>query len=218
VPSVGARRPWPATAAVTVPMARLRVNLARVTSWILLGSAFSLLLYVGSNVAYTVNSQAELARAWDGAHPGGGSIAAKSLAITFSQPRLADGQPLARVKVPSIGFSGIVLEGTDGRILSAGPGHLKGSAYPGEPDNVVISNSDSFSLAWGNLKAGQDMLLDTDYGTFTYRVTGFKVVGADDHTITAPTGKPTLTFLTCHPLWAGSLAPQRYAVLAELAR
>lgn len=193
-----------------------QIDIPRLASWLLLGAAFSLLVYAGSNVAYTVTRQAELARNWERAHPGPG--AATPVAVTFAGPRLAAGQPLARVNVPSIGFSAIVVEGTDGGILSSGPGHLIGSAYPGEPDNVVILDPYGYAPAWGNLKPGQQVSLDTDSGRFTYRITGFKVVNADDKTITAPTLKPTLVYLTCYPLWAGSLAPQRYAVLAELAQ
>jgi sortase A len=194
-----------------------RVHLPRLISWILIGSALSLLAYVGTNMAYTRSSQADLAGAWERAHPQGGADAVKPAAATFARPRVADGQPVARMRVPSIGLSGIVLEGTDGRVLSAGPGHMRNTAYPGEPGNVVISDPDSFSMSWSSLKTGQEVLLDSDYGTYTYRVTGVQVVGAGDKKITASTSKPTLTFLTCYPLWAGSLAPQRYAVLAELA-
>jgi sortase A len=193
-------------------------HLSRVASWILLGSALSLLLYAGSNLVYTANRQGELANAWDRSHPQAGPGALSPDAVTFARPRLADGQPLARIRVPSIGFSAIVLEGTDGRILAGGPGHLDGSAYPGEPDNVVISNREAFSQSWSNLRTGQDIVMETDYGTFTYRVTGLKIVNPDDKKITAPSGRPTLTFLVSSPLWAGSLAPQRYAVLAELGR
>ena len=188
----------------------------RLLSWIILGMAFSLFIYVGSNVAYTASNQAELSSSWDKTHPHTAFGPSRPLAAAFERPRMAAGQPLAKITVPSIGFSGIVLEGTDGKILSGGPGHLDGTAYPGEPGNVVISNHNSYSLSWGNLKAGQDITLDTDYGSFTYRVTGFKIVEANDTKITGSTGKASMTFLTCYPLWAGALATQRYAVLADL--
>ena len=187
----------------------------RLISWIILGMAFSLLLYVGSNVAYTTSSQSELASSWAKTHAHTG-LAGQPLTVAFARPRLADGQPLAKISVPSIGFSGIVLEGSDSKILSGGPGHVDGTAYPGEPDNVVISNHNSYSLSWGNLKSGQDIILETDYGTFTYRVTGFKIVGGNDRSVNATTGHASLTFLTCYPLWAGSLATQRYVVLADM--
>jgi LPXTG-site transpeptidase (sortase) family protein len=187
----------------------------RLISWIILGMAFSLFLYVGSNVAYTASSQSELASAWDKGHIHSGAPG-QALTVAFARPRLADGQPLAKITVPSINFSGIVLEGSDNRILSGGPGHVDGTAYPGEPDNVVISNHNSYSLSWGDLKTGQDITLETDYGSYTYRVTGFKIVGSNDKSVTASTGRPSLTFITCYPLWAGALATQRYIVLADL--
>ena len=190
-------------------------HLSRFISWIILGMAFSLFLYVGSNVAYTASSQSELASAWDKGHAHS-NVVGQPLTVNFTRPRLAIGQPLAKITVPSIGFSGIVLEGSDSKILSGGPGHVDGTAYPGEPDNVVISNHNSYSLSWGNLKSGEDINLETDYGTFTYRVTGFKIVNANDTKVTAPTGRPTLTFITCYPLWAGALATQRYIVLADM--
>jgi len=190
-------------------------HITRFVSWIILGTAISLFLYVGSNVAYTASSQAELSTTWDHQH-GHSSVVGQPLTVAFERPRLADGQPLAKITVPSIGFSGIVLEGSDSKILSGGPGHVDGTAYPGEPDNVVISNHNSYSLVWGNLKTGEDINLQTDYGSFTYRVTGFKIVGANDRKVTAPTGKASLTFITCYPLWAGALATQRYVVLADM--
>ena len=187
----------------------------RFISWIILGTAFSLFIYVGSNVAYTASSQSELASSWARTHSHGGA-AGTPLTVGFLRPRLADGQPLAKITVPSIGFTGIVLEGSDSKILSGGPGHVDGTAYPGEPDNVVISNHNSYSLSWGNLKTGQDIVLETDYGIFTYRVTGFKIVGANDRSVNGSTGHASLTFLTCYPLWAGALATQRYVVLADM--
>jgi sortase A len=190
----------------------------RFISWIIIGMALSLFIYVGSNVAYTASSQSELASAWDKQHTGSTAIPGRPLTIAFQRPRLADGQPLAKITVPSIGFSGIVLEGTDPKILSGGPGHVDGTAYPGEPDNVVISNHNSYSLSFGNLKVGQDIVIDTDYGSFTYRVTGFKIVDANDRQVAGSTRRPTLTFTTCYPLWAGALATQRYVVLADLVR
>jgi sortase A len=187
----------------------------RFISWIILGMAFSLFIYVGSNVAYTASSQSELNSAWDRQH-GQSKVVGQPLTVAFSRPRLAAGQPLAKITVPSIGFSGIVLEGSDSKILSGGPGHVDGTAYPGEPDNVVISNHNSYSLSWGNLKAGEDINLQTDYGAFSYRVSGFDIVGANDKKVLAQTGKPSLTFITCYPLWAGALASQRYVVHADM--
>lgn len=188
---------------------------ARVASWLMIGIGLSLGLYVGSNVGYQVTRQNELAGDWSKQHTGNSTPLAGSL-LSLQRPRLAVGQPLAKITVPSINWSGIVLEGTDDSVLAGGPGHLVGTAYPGENDNVVISNHNSYSQQWGDAKTGQTIVLETDYGVYTYRITDFKIVDAGDKAITASTGHATLTFITCYPLWAGALATQRYVVLADL--
>ncbi|GAC1336095.1 MAG: hypothetical protein NVSMB17_19650 [Candidatus Dormibacteria bacterium] len=181
------------------------------------GSAFSIFLYVGSNVAYTADTQTVLTQAWDHSHDAISSSAAAPV-LAFQRPRLAYGQPLAKMWVPSIGFSGIVLEGTDRPVLDGGPGHVPGSAYPGEDDTVVISNHNAYSLSWGKLQAGELIYLQTNYGTYRYRVSDFKVVDASDRSLTAPSHRASLTFITCYPLYAGALAPQRFGVLADMVR
>jgi LPXTG-site transpeptidase (sortase) family protein len=178
------------------------------------GSAFSIALYVGSNIAYTADTQNTLTRQWEQSHP---SIASSSAPLLdFARPRLAYGQPMAKIVVPSIDFKGVVLEGTTFDVLAGGPGHVIGSAYPGEKENVVISNHNGYSLSWGNVKVGDMIILQASYGTYNYRVTGFKIIDAKDTSVTGPTGRPMLTFTTCYPLFAGALASQRYVVFSDL--
>src|SRR5437764_146946 len=111
----------------------------RLVSWLLMGIALSIGIYAGSNFAFDVTSQGELAAAWDNGHrtaappatPAAGNV---SFGNTFlvQRPRLAVGQPLAKMSVPSVKWTGIILEGNDDRVLAGGPGHEVGSAYPGE--------------------------------------------------------------------------------------
>ena len=204
-----------------------QLHLTRLTSWIMFGSAFGMALYVASNVAYTTNTQAALVTTWDRSHTApkqttkfAAEDTVLSLHSLIGRPRLAYGQPLAKIVVPSIAFNGVVLEGTDDKVLAGGPGHVPATAYPGESDNVVITNHNTYSLAWGNVKAGDSIRLETNYGTFEYRVTGFRIVDAKDRSITASASPPrsSLSFITCYPLWAGALAHQRYVVLADLVK
>ena len=195
----------------------------RLLSWLLMGSALSIGIYAGSNFAFDVTSQGELAAAWDSGHkapvvaatPAAGSVTFGN-PFLVQRPRLAVGQPLAKMAVPAVKWTGIVLEGNDDRVLSGGPGHEVGSAYPGEPDNVVISNHNTYSMQFANLKAGDEVVLDTDYGHFAYRITGTRVTSANDRSITGHTGKAQLTFTTCWPLWAGAFATQRWVISADL--
>ncbi|MDQ6748540.1 MAG: class D sortase, partial [Candidatus Dormibacteraeota bacterium] len=200
-----------------------RSSLIRLVSWLLMGGAISLAVYAGSNAAYDATTQTELSGAWDRTHhastpPTATSNGAGALGGAFQvqRPRLAVGQPLAKMRVPAVDWSGVVLEGSDDRVLSGGPGHLVGTAYPGEPDNVVVSNHNTYSMQFAKLKTGDQIILDSDYGSFTYRVTGFRVVSAGDRSVTAHTARASLTFTTCYPLWAGAFASQRYVIGADL--
>ena len=193
------------------------MHVARLLSWSLVGAALSIFLYVGTNVAYTASGQADQLNLWQEKHPEATTpIETNAQVIPFKRPRLAVGQPLAKITIPAIQFSGVVLEGADSRVLSGGPGHVPATAYPGEADNMVISNHNTYSLSFGTLKAGDKFIIEADYGTFAYTVTGFRIVEANDKSVTQSTTRPTLTFTTCYPLWAGALAKQRYVITAVM--
>ena len=113
----------------------------------MIGTGLSLAIYVGSNAGYQFTRQDQLSKDWNSSHPTA-ATASPGKFLTLQRPRLALGKALAKITVPSIAWSGIVLEGTDGKVLSGGPGHLVGTAYPGESDNVVISNHNSYSQQW----------------------------------------------------------------------
>ena len=51
----------------------------------------------------------------------------------------ADTQPVARLAAPAQGIDLIVLAGASARTLAWGPGHLAGSARPGDPGHVILT-------------------------------------------------------------------------------
>jgi sortase A len=55
--------------------------------------------------------------------------------------RPADGEGFAKLYIPVFGsdFVFTVLEGTTDEVLEVGPGHYKGSAFPGEPGNFSVA-------------------------------------------------------------------------------
>jgi sortase A len=70
-------------------------------------------------------------------------------------------------------------------------------------------------LRFDQLRPGDEVALDTRYGTFHYHVTGTRVVGPGDPSVLATAPGRRLVLTTCWPLWAGQLAPERLAVLAS---
>lgn len=105
-------------------------------------------------------------------------------------------------------------EGVDQAALADGPGHYPGTAWPGQSGNVGVAAHNVFWIHFDQLRPGDDVDIDTRWGTYQYRVTGSRVVAASDQTVLAPTGDERLTLTTCWPLWAGALATRRLVISA----
>ena len=125
------------------------------------------------------------------------------------------GAALAALSIPRVDLSAVVLHGSDARTLRRGPGHLEGTALPGEGGNIVIAgHRDSFFKPLRHVAVGDDVFVDGPYGHGHYRVASLRVVGARDLTVIAPTTVETLTLITCFPFWVFGNAPDRYVVRA----
>ena len=119
----------------------------------------------------------------------------------------------------------VVVEGTSVEALKNGPGHIPGTALPGELGNVVVSGHRTTYGApferFGELEPGDEVVLETRTGWFTYTVRGSSIVAPTAVEVTYavpgdPTAEPTerlLTLTTCHPKYS---ARQRLVVQAEL--
>ena len=131
----------------------------------------------------------------------------------------ADTWPVARLRVPARGVELYVLAGSQGRTLAFGPGHVFGTADPGEAGNSVIGGHRDTHFAFLQwLQAGDAVAVEMPSGEVaTYQVTEQRVVDKDDTGVMAPVpDAPRLTLVTCYPfdaLRAGG--PLRYVVTAE---
>lgn len=130
------------------------------------------------------------------------------------QPYPLDGVDFA-LRVPKLAYFAAVGEGTDAAALNAGPGHYPDTAWPGQPDNVGVAAHNVYWIAFDRLQPGDEVRLETRWGTYTYRITTRRVVAADDRSILVHTLGPRLTLTTCWPLWAGQFATQRLVFLAD---
>lgn len=137
------------------------------------------------------------------------------------------GQGLAVLHVPSLEDYDpwVVVEGTSVADLKAGPGHIPGTALPGEVGNVVLSGHRTTYGApfarFGELQPGDRVVLETRDRWLTYTVSGAQVVAPTAIEVTYPVpgdadAVPTeqlLTLTTCHPKYS---ARQRLVVRAAL--
>lgn len=147
-----------------------------------------------------------------------GSNGAKESKVYYSSsPKIGD--VIGTISLPSLKEKLPIIEGTDDAELKRGVGHFIGSVLPGMRDNSVLAgHRDSVFSNLGKLGLGDLVVVRTIAGEFTYTVTKFRIVKADDRTVIVPTSTAILTLSTCYPFRFIGNAPKRYIVSAELIR
>lgn len=125
---------------------------------------------------------------------------------------------LALLEVPSAGIADIVVEGATVSALRHGPGHIAGTALPGEVGNSAIAgHRTTYGAPFANLDdvaIGDEVKVTTARGVFTYAVDDVRIVGPNRTDVLRPRGKATvITLITCHPRFSTA---KRLIVTAEL--
>lgn len=197
-----AEDPPPAPDRVLLNALRLR----RIAAWLLLAAAGALLAQAGWIHAKAELAQQLLERAWQ-----------RSLAgEADSKPwPWADTRPVARIAVPALGVSQIVLAGDSGRTLAFGPGWAEASSAPGDFGTSVISGHRDTHFAWlGKLQPGDAIDLEGLSGSRRYRVARVQRADAVEHRL-AVGEADELWLVTCWPLdGVTSGGSERYLVKA----
>ena len=125
---------------------------------------------------------------------------------------------MARVEVPRLGKSEIVLAGASGQALAFGPGHVERTPQAGERGTAVYSaHRDTHFAFLGDVEIGDEIVVTRrDGAVFRYRVTGTSVVRWDASGIDPLAAGRHLVLATCWPLNATMSGPLRYLVHAEM--
>src|SRR5579862_679866 len=111
-----------------------------------------------------------------------------------------------------------VVSGTGATELRMGPGHLWGTAWPGERGNSVIAgHRDTHFRVLKDIHNGDQIMVQTARGRFTYSVIRTLVVLPADISVLLPTDAPILTLVTCYPFHYAGPSPKRFIVQAHLA-
>ena len=136
-----------------------------------------------------------------------------------TQPVVEEGDPIARIEMPTIGVDNIVVAGVEKSDLKKGPGHYPETPMPGQLGNAAIAGHRTtygqpfFDI--DKLEVGDEIIVTTVDGRFVYRVTGQQIVSPSDYQVVAtvdPT-TATLTLTSCHPKWT---ARERIIITSEL--
>ncbi len=128
-----------------------------------------------------------------------------------------EGDAIGSLTIPAIKRKLPIFQGTSAEPLKKGVGHFSQSVLPGEKDNCVFSgHRETVFRQLGMLKIGDQLIVQTSAGTFTYEVKGTRIVDEDDRTVIVPTDHAVLTLTTCYPFDTPGYSPERYIVSADL--
>jgi sortase A len=128
---------------------------------------------------------------------------------------IALGSPVARLVIPKLDLDEVVVEGVGDAALRAGPGHMTGSAVPGDRGNSVLSaHRDRHFRSLGELGVGDTLVTESDRGTVVWQVARVRVVTADAPVLHG-SDSPMLTLTTCWPIRYFGPAPDRLIVEAR---
>ena len=131
---------------------------------------------------------------------------------------LADGKPFAFIRIPRFGakWRFAIVQGTGLPQLALGPGHVPGTALPGQNGNFAVA---AHRVTAGNpfyrlndLRRGDKVMIETAAATYTYQVTTTELVLPDDTAVLDPApghprqhpSKAMITLITCDPPWTGT--------------
>ena len=128
------------------------------------------------------------------------------------------GGAIDHIVIPRMGLNKYVVQGVTDAQLSQGPGHYPQTVMPGQLGNAGIAGHRTTYGApfyeLDKLVPGDPIVITDNNGrTFTYIVTGSRVVSPTDTTVLNNTPTATLTLTTCNPRFS---ATSRLIVSANL--
>ncbi|MFY9586071.1 MAG: sortase [Actinomycetota bacterium] len=133
------------------------------------------LAFVGSNVWASLQ-QRDLSRRFDRAMASWANLDP----VGRSEVSVEAGAPIARIGIPSIGLDAIVVEGAAPGVMRRAPGHVSGTAIPGEPGIALITANrfayGGFFLRLDRVGVGDRIMMESPFGETVYTVTDVQVV------------------------------------------
>ncbi len=184
---------------------------------LLLLAGGSCLLYLGAREYFDSRAgQYQAAREFERPVPDTPETRAATGSSSISP--LRKGDTVAKLRIPRLDAEVYVVEGDSPRELRRGPGHLSGTAMPGEPGNCVIAgHRDTHFRVLKDIREGDDIVLQTESGQYLYRVRRTEIVSPENTSALQPTSSAALNLITCYPFYYVGSAPKRFVVEAQLA-
>ena len=126
----------------------------------------------------------------------------------------ADTAPVARVSVPQLGASEVVLSGGSGEAMAFGPTTLVDDRARGI--TVLAAHRDTHFTFVQRVLIGESIWLERiDGSTEEFRATSADIVRWDEFSYPAEGGEGLIALTTCYPFDSHTPGPLRYVIWAE---
>ena len=134
----------------------------------------------------------------------------------IATPYPATGSAFAKLVIPRLRMSTIVIEGSGEAELALCPGHIPGTPLPGNGGNVGVAGHRDTSFRSLRLIRKEDKIeLRFKDRQYQYQVLSIEIVEPSDVRVLNPTGRDALTLVTCYPFSFVGAAPKRFIVHAD---
>lgn len=112
---------------------------------------------------------------------------------------------IGRMIIPKINLSIFIGEGVEDNVLKYSAGHFPETVMPGEKGNTAFAGHrnhtyNSYFNRLNELSKGDEIIIETKNGEFTYIVTETKIVEPSEVSVLENTTDATITLVTCHPI------------------
>jgi sortase A len=126
-----------------------------------------------------------------------------------------ENQTIGILRIPKIDAQLPIVEGTSPEDLKKGVGHYKTTGFPGDGKQILLSgHRDTVFRKFGELKKGDEFIVELPYGTFRYKMDTARIVPADDTSVIGSVQDEVLNLSTCYPFRFIGSAPDRYIIYA----
>lgn len=136
--------------------------------------------------------------------------------VDFRPPPVTS-ETAQHIVIPKLGIDQAIFQGTDWETLKKGVGQVLNGADPGDvTGNVVLAaHNDIYGELFrylDKLEPGDEFYVQTETQTYTYRVTGYKIVNPTDVYVMDDQGRSTITLISCYPYQVNN---KRYVIFAD---
>lgn len=148
----------------------------------------------------------------------GSQESSDSQTIDMSQVQIPSyGSHYANLSIPSVSIDAPLYFGDSSAALNSGLGQYNGSFIPGMGRPILISgHNNSYFNSLQYISVGDEIIITTNYGVYTYQVTETKILSeTDTSAYDLGAQEETLILYTCYPFDTLGFTPQRFFVYAD---